>query len=813
MRWHVVWCSAVLLICVSAQTNPNDDSGSETCVNRLELQQSQFQASSFADEASKPEHATLHGQEAWRAKPTSQSGEYLHIDLGRTMEVRRVLTQGDPRNDLWVKTFDIKFSADWKDWGRVNSSDDSGTFDGNNDRTSVNIHEVKFTARHIRIYPLTWNTGIALRVGLYGCSNLSCSRDPIGVAYKSVIPNEMVWAPSAGKKHHAHHGRLNSKRGAWCAVDGEDDVFLQIDLGQPHLLCAIAIQGNPVADLWVQSFLLRTSIDKTTWSWYREAINWRGTENTDNLKSNGKELFGSFDRNTVVTNTLVTVTVARYVQIFPKTFHGARCMRAELYGATMAACGMSPVGVEDMGLLPDHRITASSFYDSRFLPKNGRLNSKTAWATKRVDQDDYLQIDLGNPVVLCGVATQGGGPDYNEFVKRYLLETSMNGYKWVAYKTQDDRQAHLFPANQDKHRTSYNGLPVPIIAKFIRIFPKDHYVHKTMKVELYGVAAAGREAVGIEVTHKALPSISDNQLTAFSNLNNQTRASAGRLYGPSAWCAKEQERSQWFQADLLKVRAVIGIATQSAASPRTRAVETYRLKMGVTQDKWTYTEHLLGAWDDVTSVNWLSSAESARFVRFSAFTWSRMICMRVEVYAHDNIAPFKINMATIKGTLIAAPSSSATIRCVTNGDKHTRIVWKYAGGRDVTHLSSGQLYKAGEVISRMQVNFTSVDDFRRKYPCSHVTDHRVKCTLLYGCRADYGILAGLPVEKELHIELDIREPTTQPTETEVEPTTRPTAIEPTTPNTAEQRDDTSSSTAPRAWALLVLLLTLLIVVL
>ncbi|EDO33416.1 predicted protein, partial [Nematostella vectensis] len=451
-------------------------------------------------------------------------------------------------------------------------------FQGNKDGTSVvvNWFEDELVLRFFRILPKTSHRGISLRMELYGCS--VCRNSSVGVSAMGIIPEYRFTASSYKDAYRPPYGRAQGAR-CWCAASNDDNEFLQIDLGTPHTVCAVGTQGCPGTTSWSRSYRLSFSMTGILYDFYKDQC--------------GNNQSGTFDGNNDRTSVNIHEVkfTARHIRIYPLTWNTGIALRVGLYGCS--TCGMSPVGVEDMGLLPDHRITASSFYDSRFLPKNGRLNSKTAWATKGVDQDDYLQIDLGNPVVLCGVATQGGGPDYNEFVKRYLLETSMNGYKWVAYKTQDDRQVRerhtLFPANQDKHRTSYNGLPVPIIAKFIRIFPKDHYVHKTMKVELYGVAAGQFIPTYCRMC-VTLPSISDNQLTAFSNLNNQTRASAGRLYGPSAWCAKEQERSQWFQADLLKVRAVIGIATQSAASPRTWAVETYRLKMGVTQDKWTYTE-------------------------------------------------------------------------------------------------------------------------------------------------------------------------------------------------------------------------------
>jgi len=93
------------------------------------------------------------------------------------------------------------------------------------------------------------------------------------------------------------------------------------------------------------------------------------------------------------------------------------------------------VGLSYSIVVPDHRFTASSYYDQRYVPSNARLvTSSEAWGPKTTDGDKWLQIDLGSVVYLCAVATQGAGTFNNEFVKTYKLRVSMDNMNWKYYQ-------------------------------------------------------------------------------------------------------------------------------------------------------------------------------------------------------------------------------------------------------------------------------------------------------------------------------------------------------------------------------------------
>ena len=96
------------------------------------------------------------------------------------------------------------------------------------------------------------------------------------------------------------------------------------------------------------------------------------------------------------------------------------------------------VGVADRNIIPDSRITASTFHDSSYYyPYYGRLHEnrgRGGWCTRTTsDRTDYLQVDMGTVRSVCAVATQGAsGP--TEWTTSYKLHLSTDGVTWNTYK-------------------------------------------------------------------------------------------------------------------------------------------------------------------------------------------------------------------------------------------------------------------------------------------------------------------------------------------------------------------------------------------
>ena len=86
------------------------------------------------------------------------------------------------------------------------------------------------------------------------------------------IPGSKVTASSAqSARTPANNSRLNFTSGSsWCAVTGDSNPYLQIDLQTLHIICAVSTQGNSQVDQWVKNYTLQSSIDGSTWTDYTE---------------------------------------------------------------------------------------------------------------------------------------------------------------------------------------------------------------------------------------------------------------------------------------------------------------------------------------------------------------------------------------------------------------------------------------------------------------------------------------------------------------------------------------------------------------
>jgi hypothetical protein len=99
----------------------------------------------------------------------------------------------------------------------------------------------------------------------------------------------------------------------------------------------------------------------------------------------------------------------------------------------IVGCSNHSVGIPSSSLVPDHRFTATSVYDDRYQPYNGRLGASSAWDPRTNAAGQYLQIDLGDVFYICAVATQGSGHGAIEYVTKYKVLYSTNNNQWTTY--------------------------------------------------------------------------------------------------------------------------------------------------------------------------------------------------------------------------------------------------------------------------------------------------------------------------------------------------------------------------------------------
>ncbi|KAK3746637.1 hypothetical protein QZH41_012844, partial [Actinostola sp. cb2023] len=257
------------------------------------------------------------------------------------------------------------------------------------------------------------------------------------------------YGPQQALLHNAH---------AWCAELANADQHLEIDLWLVMMIKSMAIQGNPNDDEFTKTFSISYAVLEGHWLTYTEV----GAKRIFDGNSNG---------GTVTKHVLKNITAARYVRFVPETWFGHVCARVQLYGCNadpFRALGMSN------GDIPDNAVTASSNH-SAHAPKDGRLHwtknkQYQYWASKTLDANQWLQIDLSRLQFVTAIATQGRhGTIDPRWVKSYWFSYSNDGVTWIEYKENQVRKT--FTGNSDSDTVMRHLLTPVIYARFVRFHP------------------------------------------------------------------------------------------------------------------------------------------------------------------------------------------------------------------------------------------------------------------------------------------------------------------------------------------------------
>ena len=107
----------------------------------------------------------LDSSSGWAAA-SSDTSQWMQIDLGAVLKVKGVVTQGRSDEDQRVTSFQVSTSVDGSTW-----SSRSATFDGNSDRhTKIeNMLSSAVDARYVRFHPVSWDHHVSMRAGVIAC--------------------------------------------------------------------------------------------------------------------------------------------------------------------------------------------------------------------------------------------------------------------------------------------------------------------------------------------------------------------------------------------------------------------------------------------------------------------------------------------------------------------------------------------------------------------------------------------------------------------------------------------------------------------
>jgi len=101
---------------------------------------------------------------------------WIQVDLEKLTWLKAVATQGKMFS-FFVKTYELAYSTDEVTWFTYGELDENNkkvgkVFNGNTDPykvVKVELDKPVYT-RFVRLYPQSWNDGVALKLELYGCS-------------------------------------------------------------------------------------------------------------------------------------------------------------------------------------------------------------------------------------------------------------------------------------------------------------------------------------------------------------------------------------------------------------------------------------------------------------------------------------------------------------------------------------------------------------------------------------------------------------------------------------------------------------------
>ena len=322
--------------------------------------------------------------------------------------------------------------------------------------------------------------------------------------------------------------------------------WLQMDLGSPMVVNGVVTQGrgpglgqklnalnNPFVNQSVTSYQVSYSNDATTWEPVDKDANGNGAV----FQGNTPAVYNSSaNQNTKISNVFANPVTARYIRIIPKSYKlpdGYTTMRAGvLISDEVIHINVQPyinnipyiikngnIQFNDITLSitnpPESSRRVSDYYQQDKPPVAGsdymssRLDTLQGWSSiySTPTGATWVQMDLGSPMVVRGVVTQGRGPglgktlnDPNTFggqsVTSYKVAYSNDEISWIAVDrgvifqgNTNDNPAVFYHASQNNTKIG-NIFSSPVLARYIRIFPETSYNHTSMRAGLLTVPIA-----------------------------------------------------------------------------------------------------------------------------------------------------------------------------------------------------------------------------------------------------------------------------------------------------------------------------------
>ncbi|XP_052701549.1 uncharacterized protein LOC128178433 [Crassostrea angulata] len=166
------------------------------------------------------------------------------------------------------------------------------------------------------------------------------------------------------------------------------------------------------------------------------------------------------------------------------TFH--RCFFVLIVAGFFATEKASTCKEDLVDAVTDDKLTASSIYNGDYSADKARLSS-SGWSPDPLEGDPWIQVDFGRTFTIMAVVTKGlNFSNLIEYVKKYRVKYSNTGSTW---NTVQIGTTNEFIANSDTTTPVTNILPSPVVARYIRLYPTEHYMFRSLRFDVIGCEA------------------------------------------------------------------------------------------------------------------------------------------------------------------------------------------------------------------------------------------------------------------------------------------------------------------------------------
>uniref|UniRef100_A0A3Q2D2C7 Neuropilin n=1 Tax=Cyprinodon variegatus TaxID=28743 RepID=A0A3Q2D2C7_CYPVA len=308
-----------------------------------EITSDQIMASSQYNPSWSPERSRLNYYEnAWTPAADSNK-EWIQVDLGFLRFVSAIGTQGaisqETHKIYFVKSYKVDVSSNGEDWITLKEGSKQKIFQGNTNPTDVAKTKLPkpTLARFVRVRPVTWETGIALRFEVYGCkiSEYPCS-GMLGMVSGLITDNQITASSHTDRSWVPENARLLNSRTGWTLLPQPQpftNEWLQVDLGEEKLVKGLIIQGGKYREnkVFMKKFRLAHS---------NNGSDWRMVHDTSGNKPKIFEGNSNYDTPELRT---VEPLLTRFIRIYPERATPAGMgLRLELIGCEIEAPTLLP---------------------------------------------------------------------------------------------------------------------------------------------------------------------------------------------------------------------------------------------------------------------------------------------------------------------------------------------------------------------------------------------------------------------------------------------------------------------------------------